>query len=362
PLNSLSQGEATLIAGTGAQTSYSRWGDYSAMSIDPTDSCTFWYTTEYYISTGTNWQTRIGSFTMPGCGGGGPTPTPTNTPGPTNTPLPTNTPGPTNTPVPTNTPTATPPAGSGMVYVSSTTNGNAGGVAFNDEDIISYNIGSGTWAMYFDASDVGITRDVNAFDILSNGDILLSFDGSVSISGLGTVDDSDIVRFTPTSTGGNTAGSFAWYFDGSDVGLTTNAEDIDAIGFAPDGRLLISTVGSFSVSGASGVDEDLIAFSATSLGSSTAGSWSFYFDGSDVGLNNSSSEDTNGVWVDSNNDLYLTTLGAFSVSGVSGDGSDIFRCVPGSLGSSTSCTFSMFWDGSSNGFSGEVTDGIDIVP
>jgi hypothetical protein len=234
-------------------------------------------------------------------------------------------------------------------------------VAFNDEDIVVRN-GSGVWSMYFDGSDVGVTGDVNAFDILSNGDILMSFDAAVSISGLGTVDDSDIVRFTPTSTGSTTAGTFAWYFDGSDVGLDTNNEDIDAIGFAPDGRLLLSFVGGFSVTGASGTDEDLAAFTATSLGSTTAGTWSLYFDGSDVGLNSSNAEDVNGVWVDSNNDLYLTTVGAFDVTGVSGDGSDVFRCVPGSLGSTTSCTFNMYWDGSANGFSGEVTDGLDIVP
>jgi hypothetical protein len=55
-----------LIAGTGSQTSYTRWGDYSAMVLDP-NGCTFWYTTEYYLTTGTNWQTRIASFQFPSC-------------------------------------------------------------------------------------------------------------------------------------------------------------------------------------------------------------------------------------------------------------------------------------------------------
>ncbi len=63
----LGQEEATLIAGTGAQTGISRWGDYSTMTVDPVDDCTFWYTTEYYITTGSNWQTRIGSFKFPSC-------------------------------------------------------------------------------------------------------------------------------------------------------------------------------------------------------------------------------------------------------------------------------------------------------
>ena len=56
-----------IFQGTGSQTSYSRWGDYSSMTIDPVDGCTFWYTTEYYTTTGTNWQTRIASFKYPSC-------------------------------------------------------------------------------------------------------------------------------------------------------------------------------------------------------------------------------------------------------------------------------------------------------
>lgn len=64
----LPQTETTLVAGTGSQSGISRWGDYSAMSVDPTDDCTFWYTQEYYLATGSNWQTRIGSFKFPACG------------------------------------------------------------------------------------------------------------------------------------------------------------------------------------------------------------------------------------------------------------------------------------------------------
>jgi hypothetical protein len=67
--NSLAQGEATLFAGTGSQTgSGNRWGDYSAMSVDPSDDCTFWYTQEYYSATSAfNWRTRIGNFKYPIC-------------------------------------------------------------------------------------------------------------------------------------------------------------------------------------------------------------------------------------------------------------------------------------------------------
>ncbi|MEP6476039.1 MAG: hypothetical protein ABJC60_02090 [Actinomycetota bacterium] len=72
--NTLAQGEATLFAGTGSQVfncggaACHRWGDYTSMSVDPVDDCTFWYVGEYYVASGsTDWRTRIGSFSFPSC-------------------------------------------------------------------------------------------------------------------------------------------------------------------------------------------------------------------------------------------------------------------------------------------------------
>jgi len=59
--------EGKIVKGTGSQSGISRWGDYSQMSIDPTDGCTFWYTQEYYLTTGGDWQTQIASFKFPSC-------------------------------------------------------------------------------------------------------------------------------------------------------------------------------------------------------------------------------------------------------------------------------------------------------
>jgi hypothetical protein len=248
-----------------------------------------------------------------------------------------------------------------VIYVSSTTNGTAGSVSFTDEDILAYNTSTSAWSMYFDGSDVGITGDVDAFSILFDGTLLLSLDADSTVSGLGTVDDSDIIRFTSTSLGSNTSGTFTMYFDGSDVGLSASGEDVDAFGFTPDGRLVVSTVDAFSVPGVSGSDEDLVAFTPSTLGASTSGTWSLYFDGSDVGLNNSASEEINAVWIDpSNGRIYLSTLGNFSVTGLSGNGSDVFTCTPGSLGSVTTCTYASYWLGASNGFAGEIVDALEI--
>ena len=56
--------ETSLLEGAGSQTGgLSRWGDYTALRIDPSDDCTFWYTNEYQPSSGSfNWATFVGSF------------------------------------------------------------------------------------------------------------------------------------------------------------------------------------------------------------------------------------------------------------------------------------------------------------
>jgi hypothetical protein len=67
PLNVLDISEKGIFCGTGSNISndgggYCRWGDYSSMSVDPSDGTTFWYTQQYLSTMGVNWQTRIASF------------------------------------------------------------------------------------------------------------------------------------------------------------------------------------------------------------------------------------------------------------------------------------------------------------
>ncbi|HSE11602.1 MAG TPA: hypothetical protein VLB69_03115 [Rudaea sp.] len=69
--NSTLQAEASIIEGSGSQSGQNldRWGDYSAMTVDPVDDCTFWYTNEYLQTTGAfNWSTRLASFKFDSCG------------------------------------------------------------------------------------------------------------------------------------------------------------------------------------------------------------------------------------------------------------------------------------------------------
>ncbi|MCX6303626.1 MAG: hypothetical protein NT040_01535 [Bacteroidetes bacterium] len=64
PLNQMTISEGIIQTGTVSMTSYSRWGDYSAMNVDPSDNTTFWTTQEYVGTYGgwCPWATKVASF------------------------------------------------------------------------------------------------------------------------------------------------------------------------------------------------------------------------------------------------------------------------------------------------------------
>jgi hypothetical protein len=64
--------EASILEGAGSQFGQygNRWGDYTAMQVDPSDDCTFWYVDQYEKVSGVfNWHTSISSFAFTGCSG-----------------------------------------------------------------------------------------------------------------------------------------------------------------------------------------------------------------------------------------------------------------------------------------------------
>ena len=69
PLGTMPQGEGSIIDGTGSQlSSYARWGDYTAMTVDPMDDCTFWYVNQYVPTTSSvGWRLRVGAFKFDEC-------------------------------------------------------------------------------------------------------------------------------------------------------------------------------------------------------------------------------------------------------------------------------------------------------
>jgi len=69
PSGTMTVPEATIVTGTANNTN-TRWGDYSSMSVDPIDDCTFWYVGQYYTVAG-SWSTRVASAVWPtGTGAG----------------------------------------------------------------------------------------------------------------------------------------------------------------------------------------------------------------------------------------------------------------------------------------------------
>jgi hypothetical protein len=232
-----------------------------------------------------------------------------------------------------------------------------------NEDILTWD-GADGFDLYFDGTDVGLDKLVlDAFAVTGPSEILMSFTAAGSVPDIGSVDDSDVVKFAADSLGENTAGSFSFYFDGSDVGLTRSGEDVDAIEVLQDGTLLLSTISSFSVPSLSGEDEDVIAFTPASLGESTAGVWAMYFDGSDVGLADSSHEDVNAVAVDSAGNISLSVTRSFSVAGLTGFDEDVFVCNSPTTGTETSCSsFTLLFDGDAYGlaFGGNDVFAIDL--
>lgn len=241
----------------------------------------------------------------------------------------------------------------GAFYLSTAKAGTVGGVAFAPADIIKYDPVAG-WSLYFDGSDVGITKNVTAFELQADGSILLSLVATQTVPGAGSVQPQDILRFTPTATGPNTAGTFQLWVDGSNVGLTTAAEKIDALGLAADGRIAISTTGAAAVAGPGGAtlqaaDEDALGFNRASA------TWSALLDF--TALAGMGPEDVNALWINpTTGEVYVSLASAFNLGGVAGDAKDIVKLTPNGGG----YTPSLYWDGSAAGFPA-IIDGLEIV-
>lgn len=235
-----------------------------------------------------------------------------------------------------------------------------GGITVANEDILKFD--GIDFSMVFDGSDVGISSSkFDAFTWLSSTEMLFSISAPQYVPGITEiVDDSDIVKFTGTQFGDQTAGTFELYFDGSDVGLLGSSNDIDAVEILADGRLLVSMTGSDTVSGLSIKDDDIVAFVPSSLGDVTSGTWEVYFDGSDVAL---SPEDVRGLFIDDSGDFHFSVQNDFFIGGVSGEDEDVFVFSPRSLGPDTDGSYSntLYFDGSVYGISSAELSGIDLV-
>lgn len=237
------------------------------------------------------------------------------------------------------------------LFVGTNKGGSVGGVSFNDVDILALDMDTGTWSKFFEGMDVNVSTNLTGFTFEPGGCLLITFDGNEKKLGLGIIKPHDILKFCPTSLGTTTTGTWSVYLDGSDVGLTKNGEKLDALEVLPDGRILLSTKGDFSVKNAAnqtitGRDEDVLVFDPTTLGSNTTGSFEVYLDGSDIpGL---VKEDITGLYYNPlNGDLHITILDAFNIGGVAGDSNDIIILRPSGGG----YTVLPYWNGTDDGWS-----------
>ncbi len=195
---------------------------------------------------------------------------------------------------------------------------------------------------YFDGSDVGLSsaaENVDAFAIRSDGSLLFSTTGQAHVPGVTSAGE-DLLLFRPTQLGAQTRGTWQMFFDGSDVGLST-WEGLDGVSELPDGRLIVSTHRVAKVPGhsSSHQPEDLLAFRPTATGNHTTGTWAHFFDGSDVHLSGTL-ENVDGVSVDNDGQtIHLSTTSLFCVPGLLGFGRDIFTFQAEQLGTHTRGSF-----------------------
>ncbi|HEY6564219.1 MAG TPA: hypothetical protein VIY86_06960, partial [Pirellulaceae bacterium] len=159
--------------------------------------------------------------------------------------------------------------------------GPGGNIVGNDEDLLRFiptRTGPatlGAWEFYFDGSDVGLTEDLDALEVLPDGRFLISSSAAVTVPGA-TGTDSDVFEFQPAVLGTTTVGTWQLYFDAAAFGLTTAAEDIDALAVGPTGPSsphYFSTSGAFSVAGATGGKGDVFRFDATGAGAPINGAF-----------------------------------------------------------------------------------------
>lgn len=113
--------------------------------------------------------------------------------------------------------------------------GMVAGIPFQSQDILAHsdlNTGDQKWVMFFDGSDVGITKNVwnVAQGYVNTPGLYIGLMANQNIPGVGTVTPWDIIEFMPGQYGPTTQGTFSMYLDGSSWGLTTSGEKIDAFG------------------------------------------------------------------------------------------------------------------------------------
>ncbi|QNN51572.1 S8 family serine peptidase [Nocardioides mesophilus] len=146
-----------------------------------------------------------------------------------------------------------PPPPPGLTF-STLGNANPPGAGGTADDADLYRWDGSSYARTFDASLAKLpgAANVDGLDLVDPTHFFVSFSGDVTVPGLGTVQDEDVLSFS--------AGTWSVYFDGTARGLTSSGQDLDAIS-VDGGTLSFSTVGSVKVPGVGGTADDADIYS-----------------------------------------------------------------------------------------------------
>lgn len=202
--------------------------------------------------------------------------------------------------------------------------GQLGNLTFQTNDILAFD--GANWSLFFDGQSAGLPTKakIAAIDIPDFGgdDALMSFAATTAVPGVGRTPANDVVLFN-----GDT---FEPFFDGSDVGLSTSSERIDALDVLPGSAspigsnclhyLRISTVGGGSAQGSSGATvrfeaADVLGLCLQASGAATRGVWHLALDASAEGA---PADATTSLAAQANGDVYLTAGGEFFVDEAAG--------------------------------------------
>ena len=264
------------------------------------------------------------------------------------------------------------------------TDGKVGALTYGKGDILAFFPAANSWALFFDGSDEGVKTNLLDFDVIQvrygsamahpYADwvdyLLLTFNAKTVLPNYPTnivAMPQDIVQFEPYELGEYTSGRWNMYLDGSDIGLTTSAEMIDALDFTDDywDSLYFSTTGRATVVPNAGnppftaEDEDLIDCGLHQQGENTVANCRLYFDGSAAGI--PATADIAGVWFDpANGDIHLTFTAATTINGVKYLPNDVAICRPNNyVLPLSSCTWQpKAWVGNNHGLTGKFVDGL----
>ena len=262
-------------------------------------------------------------------------------------------------------------ASGGEVMLFSVNNGGAnlpGLGAVEAADIVSYD--GNQFELFFDASDVGLTGDVDAFAMVGENQFMLSLLNPTEVPGLGTVDGRDIILFEATSLGDVTEGTFSWVLHGEQLGLPQlRPGNIDALELLDDGSLAFSLEGRSNLpTGPNGEvmqveDTDVIRLTPDANGVFETGTMELLFDGSDALLQDNV-EDIDALSINGSQWRLSTWGGFFNGISVQGSAGDVFTFNAEQLGEETIGTYEagLFFDGSVvTGLTSNIVDALDFA-